>query len=538
MPGGGRGRPRRRVLIVNAYFDDLRRGHGRFHSVPKALGPVYLAGAFAPECCEIVLYNEQTSGTLDDPQLLGWPDMLVLTGLTVAFDRCRQLAAYAKTRNPAVITVAGGPAVRAMPHRASLFFDYICTGDVEDLGDVVRDAWGSAYVARDRFPRFDLAAWLGPIGYLETSRNCNFRCSFCSLTGESNAYGKYALDHIRRQLVALGRRRLVIFVDNNFYGNDRNFFLEKLDLIKNVWKSGQFKGWTALVTQDFFLKPENLELVRAAGCLGLFSGVESFDSPTLVRFNKRQNTRLPQIDLIRDCLEGGLVFLYGIIFDLSARTISDCRREIRLFLDHTEITLPAFVTQTIPLLGTPYFFECLNERRLLPNARLRDMDGSTLVTAPLDPLEDVARFLRDMPHLRGFRVRVGRHAAGFVRRYGRTLNMDQLVMALGSAAMIVNPTLRLITRMRTERARTFVTGSEPLDRPYAPAFPVDRRYVSHFTPTMVTDREGRLHPHLLADLAEMTKNVALKPARRTSRLDSAAGVLPVDDHALPELPVR
>jgi len=527
-------------LIVNAYFDDLRRTHGRFYSVPKSLGPVYLAGAFAADSCEIALYNEQSSGALEDPHLLAWPDMLVLTGLTVAFDRFRQLAAYVKTKNPDVITVAGGPPVRAMPNLSKSFFDYACTGDVEELVDVVRDAWGPGYVSKDKFPRFDLARWFGPIGYLESSRNCNFRCSFCSLTGEANAYKKYQLDHIRKQILALGERRIVIFLDNNFYGNDREFFLERVDLIGHLWKSGQFKGWTALVTQDFFLKPENLSLVREAGCLGLFSGVESFDASTLIGFNKRQNTHLPQIELIRSCLEEGLVFLYGIIFDLSTRTVRECRDEIALIVGHSEITLPAFVTQAIPLLGTPYFRECLNQRRLLPNTRLRDMDGSTLVTRPLDPAADAVQFLRDLPELKGFRLRTARHSTAFVHRYGRTLNVHQLVMALGSAAMIINPTLRPLTRRKAGNSRTFVTGTEPLDRVYRPAFRVDSRYASHFAPTMVTDGAGCLHADLLADLKEITRNDAPEPLRITSTTEPTrrSAAPPFIDHGLPELPVR
>ena len=48
--------PRKRVLIVNAYFDDLRRWGGRPYSAPQAIGPTYLAGAFHSEHCELKLY--------------------------------------------------------------------------------------------------------------------------------------------------------------------------------------------------------------------------------------------------------------------------------------------------------------------------------------------------------------------------------------------------------------------------------------------------------------------------------------------------
>ncbi len=60
--------------MVNAYFDDLRCDGGRPYSVPQAVGPPYLAGAFSPVLCDVRLYNEQYSGPLEDKDLLGWPD--------------------------------------------------------------------------------------------------------------------------------------------------------------------------------------------------------------------------------------------------------------------------------------------------------------------------------------------------------------------------------------------------------------------------------------------------------------------------------
>ncbi len=242
---------RKRVIVINAYFDDLRRNGGRPLSVPQAVGPTYLAGAFSPEKCELQLYNEQYSGPLEDEKLFAWPDMIVLTGLTVAFDRMRQLAAYARTKNRRVIVVAGGPAVRALPRLARKYFDYACIGDIEELLEVVADAFGTEYVAKEMFPRFDLTYWFGRLAYLETSRNCNFKCSFCSLTGERTTYQRYELDYIKRQIIALGTQKLIIFADNNFYGNDRRFFIDRLSLLRELWHDRQFGNWVALVSSDF-----------------------------------------------------------------------------------------------------------------------------------------------------------------------------------------------------------------------------------------------------------------------------------------------
>jgi hypothetical protein len=54
--------PRRHLLIVNGYFDDSRQPIHRTTKLPQAVGPTYLAGAFARELCEVRCYTELASG--------------------------------------------------------------------------------------------------------------------------------------------------------------------------------------------------------------------------------------------------------------------------------------------------------------------------------------------------------------------------------------------------------------------------------------------------------------------------------------------
>ena len=262
--GAGNGR-RKRVLIVNGYFDHLRQPGPRPRAVPQALVLPFLAGQIAPDRCEIRTWSEHAQGPLLDPGLLGWPDLLVLTGLTNAFDRLLHLTAYARTLNPRVIVAAGGPAVRALPRHARRFFDYACTGDAEELGRVVEDAFGPGYRASEPFPRFDLAPWFGPAGYAESSRYCNYRCTFCSLTGEGRAYRPYPVEFMRRQVLALGRRRYLLFLDNNFYGNDREFFRARMEALRKLYEEKRFRGWGALVTSDFFPTVLAAAIPRSSG---------------------------------------------------------------------------------------------------------------------------------------------------------------------------------------------------------------------------------------------------------------------------------
>ena len=185
---------RKRILIVNCYFDYTRRPVRRPLKVPQAMAPVYLAGTFSAELCDIYIYNEQFSGPLEDEHLLSWPDMLVMTGLTSAFDRMLHLTAYARTKNANVIVVAGRSPVRAIHNYSRRFFDYCCCGDIEEMGEVIANAFGEDYVAREILPRYDLAYYTRGIGYIETSRNGNFSCPFCVLTGEGVKYHKLALN--------------------------------------------------------------------------------------------------------------------------------------------------------------------------------------------------------------------------------------------------------------------------------------------------------------------------------------------------------
>lgn len=492
---------RKRILIVNAFFDEYRRTGGSPARVPRAMGPEFLAGAFARELCDIRVYSEQYSGPLTDMRLLAWPDMLVLTGITASFDRMLHLTAYAKALNPAVVVVAGGPPARALPLRARGFFDYVCLGDVEELAAVAAAVFGDDYAAAEWFPRFDLAPRTGTFGYVESSRYCNFRCSFCSLSAERTHYKTYDLDFIRRQIEAAGRKHL-IFLDNNFYGNDRAFFLERLALLKALRKDDKIRGWCALVTGDFFRRPENLTLAREAGCEGLFSGVESFDEQTLRAYNKRQNTLLPQVQQIRGCLEAGILFSYGIMLDPSSRRLEDLRREIDFIVGTPEITLPAYFTLSIPLLGTPYFHECLEQRLFLPSVRLHDMDGLTVVMKPLDPIDDVVAFARDVPNLRGYRLKALRHTARFLRRHYRLLSPLQLAAAGVSAALICTQSAAsspFRPRLRRPR-RTYLGPTETLDPLYRPAIPLPSRYERYFQPTMVTGPDGQLAEDVAEDM--------------------------------------
>lgn len=505
----------KRILIVNCYIDEFRIPIKRKLKFPQPMAPVYLAGIFSPDRCDVRLYDELYSGPLEDQRLLSFPDMLVLTGVNVAFDRMLHITAYVKTKNPRAIVVAGGSAVRALPLYAKSFFDYACTGDIEQLGDVVEEVFGQDCVAESyratgrAIPRYDLAYWMTTMNFVESSRNCYYRCSYCSLTAEMARYEPYTPEYLRQQFVALGKKRMVHFLDNNFASFDRDFVRQRFALMKQLQAEGYLNMWGAEVTSDFFLNHESLELARDCGCVALFCGVESFSKKALLDFRKYHNNCLPQVAMIRDCLEAGVAFLYGIVLDPTTRRLTDLRQELDFIVDTPEITLPAYVTLAIPLLGTPYFYECLAQRRFLPNIKLRDLDAATLTLKPLDGIPETVRFIRDLQSFRGYKRRVVRHMLGFLRRYHRALAWDRMGVIQYSALHLCLPKLATVGNDigsllgyngRHRFQRTFVGTTEALDAVYQPAFRLDSKYEHYFKPTMLTDNQGSLTEALQTDL--------------------------------------
>jgi hypothetical protein len=205
--------------------------------------------------------------------------------------------------------------------------------------------------------------------------------------------------------------------------------------------------------------------------------------------------------MISRCLNAGIIFCYGLMLDISTRSIADIQRELRFITGTPEITLPAFITLSIPILGTPYFYECLKDGTILPDTKLRDMDGITIVQKTLDPLAEAVEFVRGAEQFRGLRSRVVQHSLRFFNLYRKKLNPLQLSIGFEQGLLLSAHTLMTSTTalgwMKKGRARTYVSTTEPLDDAYTPAFRVDSRYQSHFQPTMVTDKTGSLASEMI-----------------------------------------
>jgi len=486
-----------RVLIVNAYVDPWRSAAPMRLFIPRAMAPYYLAGQFCRERTEVRVHDEVYHGALLDPRLFAWPDLVVLTGLTVAFDRARQLAACFRNARPDVAVAIGGPIARALPRLCETVFDAVCQGDVESLDALIDETLGAGHRADDPGPRFDLAGWSYGLGFVETTRNCNFSCAFCSLTGENRAYQPYSSGAIARQFEAMGRVQMLMVLDNNFYGNDRSDFERRVELLGAHWRRGAFRGWGALVTGDFFKNPGNLARVAANGCKALFSGVESFDPVVLKSFNKRQSLSSDPRTLARLCAEHGVLFDYGMMLDFTQQTVAEIDGQIDTLLASTDTPLPALLSLTIPILGTPYFEESARAGRLMPNLRLSDLDGQKVVEWPKEPLERVVPYVADLLRFRGRKSALLRHAVRHAWSRRSSFDVTQSMISLLGPLVRYGGSLRIgsIRQMRQtwrEPPRTYCAMSEPLSVAYRPSHRLPAKFARDFEPLYVTDAAGRV----------------------------------------------
>lgn len=486
-----------RILIVNAYVDPWRSAAPMRLFIPRAMAPYYLAGRLCRDRTDVRVHDEVYHGALLDPRLFGWPDLVVFTGLTAAFDRARQLSACFRHARPGVAIAIGGPIARALPGLCATVFDYVCQGDVESVDDLIDDALGTGHRADDPGPRFDLAGWSYGLGFVETTRNCNFSCAFCSLTGENRAYQPYASGEISRQFRAMGKVQMLMVLDNNFYGSNRADFERRVELIGAHWRRGDFRGWGALVTGDFFKNPDNLARVAANGCKALFSGVESFDPAVLKSFNKRQSLSSDPRTLARLCAAHGVLFDYGMMLDFTQQTVAEVDGQIETLLASTDTPLPALLSLTIPILGTPYFDEAAKAGRLMPNLRLSDLDGQKIVEWPKEPLERVVPYVADLLRFRGRKGALLRHSVRHAWSRRSAFDVTQSMISLLGPLVRYGGSLRIgsVRQMRQtwrEAPRTFCAMTDTPSAGYRPTHHLPERFARDFQPLYVTDEAGRL----------------------------------------------
>jgi radical SAM superfamily enzyme YgiQ (UPF0313 family) len=308
---------------------------------------------------------------------LAWADVVMLSAMHI--QRNSLAAIVERCRARGLRTVVGGPIASSLSP-AELKTDHVVIGEAESLiADLALDMeQGNAkplYQAAERpemrtSPLPDLS--LIKMNRYSTmavqySRGCPFNCEFCDIIEiygrrprtKSVAQVLAELDQLR----AAGWRETVFIVDDNFIGNKAR--AKELCMALAEWRN-QYKisfDFNTEASLNLADDPELMQLMKDAGFVSVFLGIETPDESGLIACNKLQNTRRSLLDSVALIQSYGMQVMGGFIlgFDTDREDIFDRMVE---FIQKSGIPIAMVgLLQAMP--GTQLFQRLRKEGRIL-----------------------------------------------------------------------------------------------------------------------------------------------------------------------------
>jgi radical SAM superfamily enzyme YgiQ (UPF0313 family) len=317
---------------------------------------------------------------------LRWADIAMLSGMLVHENELNQI--LERCRRAGLPTVVGGPVTSSVDLRDHA--DHLVIGEAEDvMPQLVQELENGCahpvYRASElpqlnKTPQPDLSL-IKPRYYstmaVQYSRGCPFKCEFCDII---EIYGRIPrtkpVDQMiaeLEQLHANNWRGPVFFVDDNFIGNKRN--VKQMLPVVAEWnrrKGRPFRFFTE-ATINMADDEELLRMMREAGFVSVFIGIETPDEEGLKGAQKLQNTKRDMIDCVHHIQRYGIEVMAGFIvgFDSDKEDIFD--RQVD-FIQKGAIPL-AMVGLLQALPNTQLYRRLVNEGRLLEYG-----DGDSMCT--------------------------------------------------------------------------------------------------------------------------------------------------------------
>ncbi len=301
------------------------------------LGLITVA-ALLPAEWTIRLVDRNTENLADGD--LEWADMVMTGGMLPQYFDTIEIIDLCRARDKPV--VVGGPGVTSVPELYSKA-NFQVLGEAEGIIDKFIAAWDAGAtegvfeaekftidVTKSPVPRFDLLKvehylYIG----VQFSRGCPFTCEFCDII---ELYGRVPRAKTIPQMLGelqtlydLGYRGHVDFVDDNLIGN-KKAVKEFLPQLKTWLDEHDYPfEFTTEASLNLADDAELLRRLNAANFIGVFMGIESPDTATLVAMRKKQNTRRNIAESIHTIYAAGLYVTAGFIigFDSEQGSVAD-----------------------------------------------------------------------------------------------------------------------------------------------------------------------------------------------------------------------
>ena len=308
---------------------------------------------------------------------LAWADVAMVSGMHIQREALEAILARCRARG--LRTVVGGPIASSVP-AAKLMADHVVIGEAEGLiaglaRDLEEGTGKPVYQATERpemgtSPLPDLSL-IKMHRYstmaVQYSRGCPFNCEFCDII---EIYGRRprtkAVAQVLAeldQLYAAGWREAVFLVDDNFIGNKAR--AKELCAELAAWRRQHKTSFDFITEASLNLADdaELMELMKEAGFISVFLGIETPDEPGLIASNKLQNTRRSLLDSVATIQSYGMQVMGGFIlgFDTDGEDIFDRMVE---FIQSSGIPIAMVgLLQAMP--GTQLFRRLWREGRIV-----------------------------------------------------------------------------------------------------------------------------------------------------------------------------
>lgn len=312
------------------------------HYPTAPLGLITVA-ALLPPAWTVRLVDRNTEVLSDDD--LEWAELVMTGGMLPQYFDTIQIIELCRARGKPV--VVGGPGVTSVPNLYSNA-NFQVLGEAEGIIDKFVEAWDAGAregifeaekfkidVTKSPVPRFDLLKfehylYIG----VQFSRGCPFTCEFCDII---ELYGRVPraktiaqMLHELETLYRLGYRGHVDFVDDNLIGNKKavKAFLPAL----RTWLE-QYQYPFEFTTEASLNLADDTELLKQlnqANFIGVFIGIESPDTSTLIAVRKKQNTKRDIAESVHRIYAAGLYVTAGFIigFDSEQGSVADSMIEL------------------------------------------------------------------------------------------------------------------------------------------------------------------------------------------------------------------
>lgn len=389
--------PRNRVSLYGDYLWQ-----------PLALACV---AAATPKSWDVELIDEQCEGARDYRDVEA--DLVGLTAFTTQAPRAYRISEQFRSRG--IPVVMGSIHASLVQEEAARYADALFIGECEGKWpEVIADAergqlarvyqGGTGGESLLRPDRSIFAKYRYEYVSAQTSRGCPMDCSFCSVTAfNGRLFRMRDVADVVDEVAAI-RERDIIFVDDDLNGFSRKAKQRCLDLFRAMADARLDKRWITQVTINFGDDDELPAMARAAGCAGVFIGLESTDTKSLTLIRKDGTSQRRGLDYYRENLarirRHGVGVVGSFILGIDTQNMQTLVSDILRFAEESELDglNPTILT---PLPGTRDFTRLDAEGRILFKNYPDDWEKYTLAFP-----------VTSMPHVTG---------AGLMRRYFQVL---------------------------------------------------------------------------------------------------------------------